>query len=329
MYKSRGILNKTISLVLFVIFSYGCSSNIDTLPLSPTATKVVLTPFIRSTTENTENNLLFSTTEKSKSTPISSPSPTPFRYSVKRGDTFTSIAFVHGVNLNDLIAANPDVDPNFLTIGMTITIPFSKTHSIPPLNPTPIPLSYEVPTCYPTQVGGLWCIVEVVNIQPFDIENLSARFSITSNELNEEIYQVAYCPINVLPPNLKIPLMAYFETPIPSEYQAQVEILSVIPKSKETERYLTPIIQNQDIKFSENFKKATILGEFKILEDQDATKIWIVAVAYSKNGEPVGVRKWETSTLLQAGEKRSFKIYLYSLGPQISDVKIIIEAEPS
>ena len=222
------------------------------------SSEVVLIPFISSTTEVIVNNPLFSPTEKSQSALKSSPSPTPFSYSVERGDTFTSIAFVHGVNVNDLIAANPNVDPNFLTIGMTITIPISKTHSIPQQNPTPIPLIYEAPICYPNLVGGLWCIAEVVNTQPFDIENLSVRFSLSSNDLDEEIYRTAYSPINVISPNRKIPLMVYFEAPTPTEYQAQLKILTVIPKSSETERYLTPIIQNQVIEFSENYKKATI-----------------------------------------------------------------------
>lgn len=323
----KGIHNLIKFIILLVFSSYGCS-HIDTPTPSPSSTNVVLTHFISSTSENPYINLTASPTENTKNTSKPSPSPTPFRYSVKKGDTFTSIAFFHGVKLNELIAANPDIDPNFLTVGMTITIPVSSTNSIISANPTPIPLKYQEPICYLNQDGGLWCVVEVQNSQPFDIENLSVKFSITSNSLDEEIIKVAHSPINVLPPNLKIPIMVYFEHPIPINYQVQAEIITVIPKSSDTSRYLTPIIQNQDIEISDNLIKATISGEYGILEDQNASRIWIVAVAYSKSGEPVGIRKMDSSTLLPAGEKRSFKIHLYSLGPQISDVKIYIEAQP-
>lgn len=53
-------------------------------------------------------------------------------YIIKAGDTFFNIARTFGISLESLIAANPGVDPNRLTIGQRICVP----HSTPPQPPT-------------------------------------------------------------------------------------------------------------------------------------------------------------------------------------------------
>lgn len=58
--------------------------------------------------------------------PGTAPSPCPSgstAYTVAAGDTMYAIALKHNVSLNDLLAANPGVDPNRLMIGQTICIP--------------------------------------------------------------------------------------------------------------------------------------------------------------------------------------------------------------
>ncbi len=44
-------------------------------------------------------------------------------YVVKPGDTPSAIAEAEGVDLDELLAANPDVDPNALTVGDELKIP--------------------------------------------------------------------------------------------------------------------------------------------------------------------------------------------------------------
>ena len=44
-------------------------------------------------------------------------------YTIKPGDTPSGIAEANNVDLDDLLAANPDVDPGALTVGDKIKIP--------------------------------------------------------------------------------------------------------------------------------------------------------------------------------------------------------------
>ena len=68
-------------------------------------------------------------------TPVPQPSPTPFNYKIVKDDTLLGIAFKHGLTLDELLAANPGIDPNFLTIGMTITLPIGDQAVRRPLLP--------------------------------------------------------------------------------------------------------------------------------------------------------------------------------------------------
>lgn len=51
------------------------------------------------------------------------PCPGGIVYTIKSGDTFYSIAKAHGIDVNAVIKANPNVDPNNLQIGQVICLP--------------------------------------------------------------------------------------------------------------------------------------------------------------------------------------------------------------
>ncbi len=51
------------------------------------------------------------------------PTPTPFTYVIEKGDTMGVIAYRFGVSVADLKAANPEVDPNLMSVGTSLVIP--------------------------------------------------------------------------------------------------------------------------------------------------------------------------------------------------------------
>ena len=56
--------------------------------------------------------------------PAASVAPTPVAYVIKQGDTLSKVAVAHGISLEELLAANPDIkDANKIKEGQQITIP--------------------------------------------------------------------------------------------------------------------------------------------------------------------------------------------------------------
>jgi hypothetical protein len=56
--------------------------------------------------------------------PTPTPAPTPIIYIIKKGDFLNKVAAAHGITLEELMAANPDIkDPNKIVEGQQIIIP--------------------------------------------------------------------------------------------------------------------------------------------------------------------------------------------------------------
>ena len=83
--------------------------------------------------------------------------PTPWVYTVKASDTLIDIAYLNGLTLDELKAANPDINPYSLAIGTKLNIPAAKptqgTLAVP--NPTPAPIPVQAAKCTPSLTGGL------------------------------------------------------------------------------------------------------------------------------------------------------------------------------
>ncbi len=63
-------------------------------------------------------------TPAAKATKTATPGPTTkSTYTVKPGDTPSGIAEKEGVDVDDLLKANPDVDPDALTVGDELKLP--------------------------------------------------------------------------------------------------------------------------------------------------------------------------------------------------------------
>ena len=61
-----------------------------------------------------------------------------YHYTVKRGDSFYLIAQRTGVQLRDLLEANPDIPPARLTVGDVLCIPYCRTADTPAEEQAPV-----------------------------------------------------------------------------------------------------------------------------------------------------------------------------------------------
>ena len=91
------------------------------------------------------------------------PSATPFVYTIKAGDTLGQVAQKFNVKLDALLAANPDVDPNGMTVGKTLNIPGDQKDPTGKSTPTPVPFALDEINCHSMADGGLWCFAQARN----------------------------------------------------------------------------------------------------------------------------------------------------------------------
>lgn len=274
-----------------------------------------------------------SPTNAATNTPLPTATPTPRTHVVKAKEDLWGIAWRYGLSLEDLLTANPTVDPRFLSIGAELKIPaplYTPTPDAdnPPL-PTPVGMALEEPYCYPSQEGGLWCFTTAENRQEFSLEALSAAIRLYDLATGEIQSQTAYAPLNQVLPGGGMVLAAYFPAPFPLNYDATAELLTALPVPPASGRFLAVQQPETNIETYADGKSALVSGYFKLSDSQSAgSRITAAAIAYDANGKVTGFRQWESLEAFNGADKIEFEFSVYAAGAPIDRVIVLVEAYP-
>lgn len=257
------------------------------------------------------------------------PSPTPFAYAVKSGDTLSQIAERFHVSLDALMAANPEINPSAMSIGQVLKIPSSPQNSTGEGTPTPVPFPVREIACHSTASGGSWCFALVHNDSPEIMENITGQVTLAGTDGVAIASQTALLPLNILPPGTSLPLAAYFAPPLPAGATPRVQILTAIRLLPADERYLPATIQNSLAQVDWSGRSAQVSGLVLLPEGgKPASLVWVAAVAYDLAGKVAGFSRWESSQGLPAGGSLPFSFTLASVAGPIARVEFAVEARP-
>ncbi len=294
-----------------------------TQPAASTPKPVTLIPYLTATQATPP---LPTVQLVSAQTPL--PTSTPFIYTVQQGETISGIALKFGVSIDELIAINPEVSPNAMSIGTTLKIPGNPQNPTGESIPTPAPFTVEQIQCYPTTNRGMWCFVLAHNDFSDFLENVSAQVTLIDADANFIATQVALLPLNIFPPNTSLPLSIYFPPDIPVDAKPQAQILTSIRLLPNDARYLPATVNNTLVQINAGGHLANITGEVRLpMESKAATQTWVAAVAYDESGRVVGVKRWEGGGI-QPGGSLQFEMTVASLGGVLTRVEFAVEARP-
>ena len=321
----RGTFQLLLSSFLFLLTS--CTSQ----GTGSTPHPSTLTPFATSTRSPISPTGTLQTPEGIVAAQTPLPTPTPFTYTVRRGDTISSIALDHNVSIDELLAANPEVSPNTMSIGQVINIPGSPENLSGEPTPTPVLFSIQQIECYPTADQGMWCFVLVHNDFPDFMENVSAQVTLVETNKTVLTSRTALLPLNILPPNTSLPLSVFFPPPpgIPSNVKPQVQVLTAIRLLPKDERYLPATITNTLVQVNADGRSARVNGQVLLpAEAKAASQVWVAGTAYDAMGRVVGIRRWESTSGLAPGGNLPFEFMVSSLAGRIEQVEFAVEARP-
>jgi LysM repeat protein len=266
--------------------------------------------------------------------PTITPTPTPVFYEVREGDDMYSIGWRFNVSPDQIMTANPTVNPRAMSVGTSLLIPVTPNPD-PTETPmvvltstaTPLFSALPEPDCYADALGGLWCFVLVENDQNEPVENLTGVVTLRYGE--ETRRESAILSLNLLPAGASLPLIAYFQPPIPTDYTVSARVDFLLPVMPGDQRYLPVSLQDQNIKLSQDAQMATVSGWLSLPANQPETRyVWVNATALDESGRVLAVRRWDSPDQLSAGERIPFELFLYSLGGPIDRVALLVEAQP-
>jgi hypothetical protein len=238
------------------------------------------------------------------------------------------IALKFGVSLEDLQAANPEISPNSMSVGLVLKIPSDPENPSDEPTPMPVPFRVEQITCHPSADGGMWCFVLARNDYSDLIENVSAQITLVDSSGNSLASQTALLPLNILSPNTSLPMMTFFPPDIPADAKPQVQVLTAIKLLPADARYLPASAQNILVQMDWNGHSAQVSGQIVLpAESKAAASVWVAATAFDEFDQVVGVRRWEGSGI-QPGTNLPFMMTVSSLGGEIARVEVAVEARP-
>jgi LysM repeat protein len=307
-------------IMLCILLTTACGTNVPNATPAPKNLKLYFTLTSTATASHLDGLVLSATT------PL--PSPTPFMYAVKSGDTLGAIAQKFNVTLSELMAANPNVNANAMSIGQKLNIP-SQQSSTSGSTPTPVPFPVKQIQCYPTSDRGMWCFVLIDNNSANPIEDVTAQITMMDESGKSIASQTAILPLDFLSPNSSMPLTTYFAPDIPLTAKPRVQILTAIQIRPNDPRYLSATLQNTPFKVDSSGLTAQVSGQVVLpASSQTAKLIWVVATAYDALGNVIGVRRWESTSALSAGSNLPFSFVVSSIAGTISRVELSVEAKP-
>ena len=240
------------------------------------------------------------------------------------------IAIRYGVTLEELLVANPDINPRILSIDQEIFIPSLEGDVPGGLIPTatPIPLELAQVQCYPTTTLHSWCIsyIEIEGEQW--LEGISAIITVFNPDGDQIDAKIAYAPLNLLPPGSVMPLGVMF--PYSVDLAVAITNTSFVARAIE-DRYVTMIVDWETVLVSNNGSSASTKVTLQVSEENefgiDGASILISAL--DLDGSIVGYRKVELIDRLEVGESIEFELEVFSAGPPIDRVEILAEAFPA
>lgn len=320
----KGIFSGCVGLLILLT---GCSpgapqavettaARTATLALTPFQTPTVSAPTATRSPQNSSQLNL-------------QPTATPFVHTIVAEDTLLGIAFTYGVQVEDILAANPGIDPRLLSIGMTITIPLAEDGTAVLPTAEPLPVELQEPLCYRTASGGAWCFVLARNTLDVPVESLTAQLALLDPAGEVIATQQAATPINLIPAGEALPVYGYFNPPLPDELLPLVELVSAFPATSTSERYVALAGDAPQISMLQDGLEARIQGELQVVDDNaPAGRIRLAAIGYTAEGQVAGVRLWEHQQPLQPGERLAYDFVLFSLGEQMERVEVFAEGRP-
>ena len=259
------------------------------------------------------------------------PTPTPIFYTVVENDTMLGIAERYSLSLDELLAANPEVDPRAMSVGTELFIPSGDEQQENPATlptPTAAPAFLGEPDCYTTIDGSAWCFAAVENGGTAALENLSAILYLYDEEGNLLEDYSASAPLNILQSAERMPLVVFINEPPADWAIAQAQLVTALGVASEG-RYLETQLQEVVVDVSDDGLSAAVQGEVRLADrEQTANVVWVLAVAYDADNNIVGVRRWEYIQAFPGIEVLPFEVQVFSLGAEIEEVEILVEARP-
>ncbi len=260
--------------------------------------------------------------------------PTPFAHVLGTGETISSLALGYGLEISEILAVNPQLTPNALSVGTEILIPYDNSaagegsegagSSVNAIS-EPLALNVGEPACVETAEGGLRCLAQVGNPLAQSASGITVRFTLRDSAGETLAEQTVPTLLNLLAPGETLPASAYFGTNLPVGYQVSAVLNTALPLDQNAPGYTPVLLKVNAIDPSGQAARVSAVIPVQAA-DGGVNSIWVGLIAFDADGHVVGVRRLEYAPLTEGEDGQAIKVYVYSNSRAIQQVEVRAEA---
>jgi LysM repeat protein len=250
-------------------------------------------------------------------------------YVIQAGDTLIPIANRYNVSVQDIVAANDNLDATKLQVGQSLIIPVGGPQQ--PLqdsallpSPTPVPFQIRGENFFRTAAGSFECLGEVFNPTTFSLNNVQLQINLLDDSNNVLKNATLYVSLEVIPPNASAPFRVLFTDPPPAISRVEVKPLrgeAIDP----TIRYANMQITKQAGAPAGNQYRVT--GEVTNQDAAAARKVRLIITTFDENNRVVGYRYLVLSDdAVLPQQVLPFDVTLTSSTPNVARFAVVAEA---
>jgi LysM repeat protein len=287
-----------------------------------------LTPTLRPLPSPTPSTTPPGPRETVQPIPTLGPTPTPLTHIVQLNDTLLGIAAQYGLDLDDLLAANPGLNPRLLSVGQALVIPGPEGDPIGELIalPPPEPIDVSRPACFPQPGGTMTCLVLVTN--PGDVPLEGVVLTLTSLDARGRAVEStsAVPALPVVPVVGAVPAAGSLHEVPGAGGAVIVHVESAYSSPGLAERSVPVDIRQTVHQPSEDRRRWDLAGELQLPQGPDSDPILfrVVAIGLDADGGPLGFATWEGQT--GYGHSVMYRLFVFSLGGRMETVQVLAAA---
>lgn len=263
--------------------------------------------------------------------PTIGPTATPLIHRVEQSDTLLAIAARYGISLDDLLAANPGLNPRLLRIGHELLIPGPGGEPIEELaaRTEPAPLELSTTRCFAEATGFMTCLLTARNPASDPVEGIVLTVTLVDAQGRPLASAAAAGPAGMLPGGGTLPFSARFDREASRDAaHAVAEAASAYLAPEARVRMVGVEVQETLHEPSQDRRRWELAGTVVLAqgsEDMEA-RVTLVASGFDAQGFLVGYSTWKRESL-GAGENASFRMTVFSLGSPFAFVDVQAQAE--
>ena len=314
-------------LCVIVIFIAQCAeSTVEPTPVVtniPTETPVIGV-FLETVVPPTA--VFVQTTTTPLPSPTITPTPTPIVHQVQEGETLLEIAWQNGTTIDAVVAVNPGMNPDFLTIGQTVVLPPPSAPVAQEVRGTAVPVQVAVTQVqtFQTSVGSLWVLGEVVNEGSLPVEQVQVAIDLKDDAGEAVGSFVMWTAVTLIQPGAKAPFGILIPEVTNNLSQPVVSIAggnSVVDLGSRTID-----VTVVEAALSRQSERVEFTGVIQNKGAQPVNQMLLTATFYNEQGDITGFQQQVLSQILQRGETAVFTLNAAPPGSDASSALITIEA---